>query len=87
LEAVLTGHPQVADCAVIGVPDQEAGELPKAFIVPAGDEFDADAVLQFVAEQVAPYKRIRRIETIDEIPKSPSGRILRRLLEEREQSP
>ena len=59
LEAILMTHPQVADCAVIGVPDQEAGEVPKAFVVPAGDDFDAKAVLAFVAGQVAPYKRIR----------------------------
>ncbi len=52
----------------------------KAFAVPAGDDFDADAVLTFVAEQVAPYKRIRIIDRVPEIPKSPSGKILRRLL-------
>ena len=80
LEAILITHPQVADCAVIGVPDEEAGEVPKAFVVPAGDTFDANAVLGFVAGQVAPYKRIRLIECLPEIPKSPSGKILRRLL-------
>jgi acyl-CoA synthetase (AMP-forming)/AMP-acid ligase II len=80
LEAILITHPQVADCAVIGVPDEEAGEVPKAFVVPAGDDFDTDAVLAFVAEQVAPYKRIRKIDRVPEIPKSPSGKILRRLL-------
>ena len=86
LEAVLSDHPHVADCAVIGVPDEAAGEIPKAFVVPAGDHFDSNAVMQFVNERVAPYKRIRRVETIEEIPKSPSGRILRRLLEERDRS-
>jgi acyl-CoA synthetase (AMP-forming)/AMP-acid ligase II len=80
LEAILITHPQVADCAVIGVPDQEAGEVPKAFVVPAGDDFDADAVLAFVAGQVAPHKRIRAIERVPEIPKSPAGKVLRRLL-------
>ena len=80
LEAILNTHPQVADCAVIGVPDNEAGEVPKAFVVPAGDDFDVDAVLAFVAGQVAPYKRIRLIECMPKIPKSPSGKILRRLL-------
>ncbi|MHB8691335.1 MAG: AMP-binding protein [Solirubrobacteraceae bacterium] len=87
LEAVLISHPQVADCAVIAVADQVAGEIPKAFVVPAVDQLDTEAVLQFVAERLAPYKRIRQIETIDEIPRSPSGRILRRLLEDRERSP
>ena len=80
LEAILITHPQVADCAVIGVPDEEAGEVPKAFVVPAGDDFDADAVLGFVSGQLAPYKRIRLIECVPEIPKSPAGKVLRRLL-------
>jgi len=80
LEAILIGHPQVADCAVIGVPDEEAGEVPKAFVVPAGDDFDAGALLDFVAGQVAPYKRIRMIECVPRIPKSPSGKVLRCLL-------
>ena len=80
LEAILNTHPQVADCVVIGVPDNEAGEVPKAFVVPAGDDFDADAVLAFVARQVAPYKRIRALACVPEIPKSPSGKILKRLL-------
>jgi acyl-CoA synthetase (AMP-forming)/AMP-acid ligase II len=86
LEAILITHPHVVDCAVIGVPDGEAGELPKAFVVPASRELDSDSLMQFVAEQVAPYKRIRSVEIIDEIPQSPSGRILRRLLEERQRA-
>lgn len=84
LEAILITHPQVADCAVIGVPDDEAGELPKAFVVPAGDDLDTDALTAFVAEQVAPHKRIRAMELVQEIPKSPSGKILRRLLRDRD---
>lgn len=54
------------------------------FVVPVGAELDPGSLIRFVAEQVAPYKRIRAVEIVDEIPKSPSGRILRRLLEERE---
>ena len=65
------------------VPDDEAGELPKAFVVPAGDDLDTDALTSFVAAQVAPHKRIRAIELVEEIPKSPSGKILRRLLRDR----
>ena len=84
LEAILITHPGVADCAVIGVPDDEAGELPKAFVVPASDDLDTDALTAFLAEQVAPHKRIRAIELVDEIPRSPSGKILRRLLRDRE---
>ena len=83
LEMLLLSHPDVADGAVIGVDDVEAGEIPKAFVVPASDAIDADAVLSYVAERVAPYKRIRAIELIDEIPKSQSGRVLRRVLHER----
>jgi acyl-CoA synthetase (AMP-forming)/AMP-acid ligase II len=80
LEMILNDHPAVADCAVIGVADQRAGEVPKAYIVPAGDEFDPEAILRYVAERVAPYKRIRVVETLAQIPRSASGRVLRRLL-------
>ena len=80
LEALIITHPEVADVAVIGVPDEEAGELPKAYVVPAGDDLDADELIGWVAEQVAPQKKIRIVETVDEIPKSPSGKILRREL-------
>ena len=71
---------------MIGVPDEEAGELPKAFVVAAGDELDADELMEWVAEQVSPQKKIRLVEEIDEIPKSPSGKILRRVLMERERA-
>ena len=82
LEALLLTHPSVRDAAVIGVPDAQAGEYPKAFVVLKG-EVSADALMDFVAERVAPYKRIRAVEFIDAIPKSPSGKILRRVLKAR----
>jgi len=82
LEALLLTHPAVSDSAVIGVPDAEAGESPKAFVVLKG-QASAEELMAFVAERVAPYKRIRRVEFIDAIPKSPSGKILRRVLKER----
>jgi 4-coumarate--CoA ligase len=81
LEALIVAHPKVADAAVIGVPDDEAGELPKAFVVvQPGAELTAEELQAYVAEHVAPYKRIRLVEFLSEIPKSPSGKILRRLL-------
>ena len=84
LEALLITHPKVSDVAVIGVPDEEAGELPKAFIV-QGEEVTETEIMDFVAEKVAPHKKIRFVEFIDEIPKAASGKILRRVLIEREQ--
>jgi acyl-CoA synthetase (AMP-forming)/AMP-acid ligase II len=86
LEALIVAHPEVQDVAVIGVADEEAGELPKAFVVPSGGDFDAEAMMAWVAEQVAPQKRVRLVETVEEIPKSPSGKILRRVLVERERA-
>jgi acyl-CoA synthetase (AMP-forming)/AMP-acid ligase II len=79
LEALLRTHPSVADAAVIGVPDERAGEVPKAFVVARGP-IAADELIAWVADRVAPHKRIRAVELIDEIPKLASGKILRRLL-------
>ncbi len=81
LEALLLTHPAVADVAVIGVADDEAGELPKAFIVLKPDaSATADELQEFVKGHVATYKQIRIVEFTDEIPKSASGKILRRML-------
>ena len=83
LEALLINHEGVADAAVIPIPDEAGGEAPMACVVPAGDDLDTDALMAWVAERVAPYKRIRAVEIVDEIPKSASGKILRRLLRDR----
>jgi acyl-CoA synthetase (AMP-forming)/AMP-acid ligase II len=84
LEAVLVAHLQIADAAVVRVPDEEAGEVPKAFVV-ATTQLSAQQVMDWVAEQVAPHKKVRAVEFIDQIPKSLSGKILRRLLMDRDQ--
>jgi acyl-CoA synthetase (AMP-forming)/AMP-acid ligase II len=85
LEAVLLTHRSVADAAVIPSPDDEAGEVPKAFVVvKEGHGLTEAEVLDFVAARVAPHKKVRRVEFVAQIPKSPSGKILRRLLVDRE---
>lgn len=83
LEAVLLAHPAVADVAVVRSPDEEAGEVPKAFVVLKSPATEAE-LMDFVAERVAPYKKVRRVEFIDAIPKSATGKLLRRVLVERE---
>src|SRR5229473_1604433 len=84
LEALLLTHPAVRDCAVVRKADEEAGEVPKAFVVLKADAASkattGETIMAFVAERVAPHKRIRHLEFIEQIPKSPSGKILRRML-------
>ncbi len=73
------------DAAVIPYPDEEAGEVPKAFVV-LKNHIETDRLMDFVAERVSSYKRIRYIEIVEQIPKSPSGKILRRVLVDKERS-
>ena len=85
LEGILLTHPQIADACVVPVRDEEAGEVPKAFVVPReGQALDPHEVMAFVAGRVAPHMQLRACELIDVIPKSPSGKLLRRVLVERE---
>jgi acyl-CoA synthetase (AMP-forming)/AMP-acid ligase II len=85
LEALLLSHDKIADAAVIGVRDAEGEEVPKAFVVLAsGADLTAADVMTFVADRIAPHKKVRVVEFIDEIPKSASGKILRKDLRARE---
>jgi len=79
LEALLLSHPNIADAAVVPQPDDKSGEIPKAYIVKRG-AITAEEVMSFVASRVAKYKRIRVVEFTKQIPKSASGKILRRIL-------
>lgn len=81
LEDVLRKHPDIADVAVVGVPNERNGEAPRAYIVPRNDKLTADEIHSFLKPQLAQHKQLNGgIEFIDTIPKAASGKILKRLL-------
>jgi len=85
IEALLFEHPAVADVAVVPKPDDEAGELPKAYVVKKADAIVTEAeILAFANGKLAGYKKVHEVEFIDAIPKNASGKLLRRVLKERE---
>ena len=85
VEAALFQHPAVADCAVYGKPDEDAGEIPKALVIlREGEEVAAEVLMDFVAGRIAGYKKVREVEFVTSIPKSQSGKVLRRVLVETE---
>jgi long-chain acyl-CoA synthetase len=87
LEALLMEHPAVMDSAVIPKRDAESGEVPKAFVLlRQGQDASVEDLMRFVEERVAPYKKVREIEFVQAIPKTPSGKILRRELIEQERA-
>ena len=85
LEALLISHPAILDAGVIGVPDPRAGELPKAYVVRKPDEdITEEEIVKFIEERAAPHKALRGgVEFIAQIPRSLSGKILRRQLKEK----
>ncbi|KAH6794686.1 AMP-dependent synthetase and ligase family protein [Perilla frutescens var. hirtella] len=81
LEHLLQSIHEIVDAAVIPYPDEDAGEIPMAYVVrKPGSTITAAQIMDYIAKQVAPYKKIRRLAFIDSIPKSPAGKILRREL-------
>ncbi|KAE9551854.1 hypothetical protein FO519_004928 [Halicephalobus sp. NKZ332] len=85
LEAVLITHPLVADSAVIGIPDEVSGEVPKAFVVRSSKKLTEDEVVNFIAEKLSYYKHLKGgVEFVQEIPRTASGKIMRRYFRDRE---
>ncbi|KAF0930841.1 hypothetical protein E2562_035417 [Oryza meyeriana var. granulata] len=83
LEAVLIQHPEIVDVAVTSDEDEEAGEIPVAFVVrKSGSTLSCTHVMEYVAKQVASYKRVRKVIFVEAIPKSAAGKVLRRLLKD-----
>ncbi|KAL8224522.1 hypothetical protein R6Q57_019997 [Mikania cordata] len=84
LEGILLGHPSVEDAAVVGLPDKEAGEIPGAHVVISKDSKESEEdLMKYVGNNVAHYKKVRVLHFVDKIPKSPSGKIMRRLVKEK----
>ena len=83
VEELLIGHEAIDDAAVIGVPDEKFGQRLAAFVVPAGRELDADAVKEYVKSNLARYKVPRDVSFVDELPRNPSGKVLKRELKAR----
>jgi acyl-coenzyme A synthetase/AMP-(fatty) acid ligase len=76
---VLREHPAVRDAGVVGRPNRRRGEAPVGFVSLCGPA-EPDELLVFVRERVAPYKRLREVRIVDELPRQPSGKLLRREL-------
>ena len=81
LEGLIITHPKVVDVAVIGVPDDDAGEIPKAFVVAApGEKVTLEEIQALVGENLVSYKQVQILEVVESIPKSAAGKILRKEL-------
>jgi 2-aminobenzoate-CoA ligase len=90
VETALLEHPAVAECAVVAAPDEERGHIVKGYVVPAPDATADDALVadlqRHVKERIAPYKYPRRIEFLDALPRTPTGKVQRVVLREREEA-
>jgi fatty-acyl-CoA synthase len=83
IEAVLGGHPDIVECAVIGIPDKKWGETVKAVVVKRqGSALDETALIEWIRDKVAGYKRPRSVDFIDKLPRNASGKLLKRTLRE-----
>ena len=82
IENVLLGHEKVADAAVIGIPSEKWGESPLAVIVAGDASLAADELIEFCQGKLAPFKAVKAVEFVGEIPRNPSGKILKRELRE-----
>eukprot|EP01018_Ginkgo_biloba_P010312 Gb_18712 [translate_table: standard] len=79
LEELLISHTEISDAAVIPYPDENAGQIPLAYVVRKVDsKLSEQDVINFIAKQVSPYKKVRRVAFVTSIPKTPSGKILRK---------
>lgn len=87
VEDIIHEHPAVLEAAVIGTPDEVWGEAVKAFIVPKpGMKITKDDIIEWCKQRLASYKKPKYVEFVDELPKSASGKILKRVLREKEKS-
>ncbi len=87
LESLLIKHEAVMDAAVIGKPDPEAGEIPKAFVILKPEyrgKISEEEIIEWVKKRISGYKRIREAEFVEELPRTPAGKLLRRVLRETE---
>ena len=85
VEDVMSGHPKILECGVIGIDDEKSGEVPKIYVVRSDDSLTEEEVIAYGKENLTGYKRPRYVEFIDELPKSNVGKILRKDLRELEE--